>query len=56
MLRMSLGPTTPYCVTEDHMIEAAQLARAHKGVRLHTHLAENDVNRQNPHSMSCAML
>jgi len=38
---VGVAPCSPFTVTEDLMREAAALARA-KGVRLHTHLAEND--------------
>ncbi len=41
MLRMSLAPCAPFNVTENLMKEAARIARKHPGVRLHTHLAEN---------------
>jgi len=43
MLRMSLAPCSPFTVTNNLMIEAAKLARKYEGVRLHTHLAENQV-------------
>lgn len=43
MLRMSLGPASQKTVTNDLMLSAARLARKHPGVRLHTHLAENQV-------------
>ena len=43
MLRMSLAPCAPFVVTNDLMIKAAELARKFPGVRLHTHLAENQV-------------
>ena len=43
MLRMSLAPCAPFVVTNDLMIQAAAMARKHPGVRLHTHLAENQV-------------
>ena len=45
MLRIALGPTSPYTVTNNLMVAAASLAREHKGVRLHTHIAENAVSR-----------
>lgn len=41
MLRMGLAPTSPFNVTQDLMVAAAKLARQHAGVRLHTHMAEN---------------
>ena len=41
MLRMSLAPCSPFTVTNELMIAAAAIARRHPGVRLHTHLAEN---------------
>jgi len=41
MLKMGLAPCSPFTVTNDLMIAAAELARKHEGVRLHTHLAEN---------------
>ena len=40
MLRVGLAPCSPFSVTPDLMREAADMARAY-GVRLHTHLAEN---------------
>jgi len=43
MLRMALAPCSPFSVSPDLMRESALLARSYKrGVRLHTHLAEND--------------
>ena len=45
MLRMSLAPCAPFVVTNDLMIKAAQMARKHPGVRLHTHLAENQASQ-----------
>ncbi|CAN5646217.1 8-oxoguanine deaminase [soil metagenome] len=39
MLRIAVGPCSPFSVTAPLMREAAELARA-TGVRLHTHLAE----------------
>jgi 8-oxoguanine deaminase len=39
MLRVAVAPCSPFSVTGELMREAAELAR-HKGVRLHTHLAE----------------
>jgi 8-oxoguanine deaminase len=41
MLRVGVAPCSPFSVTPDLMRESATLARAY-GVRLHTHLAEND--------------
>lgn len=39
MVRIAIGPCSPFSVTDRLMTEAAALARR-KGVRLHTHLAE----------------
>jgi cytosine/adenosine deaminase-related metal-dependent hydrolase len=41
MTHVALAPCSPFSVSQDLMRESAKLARAH-GVRLHTHLAEND--------------
>jgi cytosine/adenosine deaminase-related metal-dependent hydrolase len=41
MVRVGLAPCSPFSVSRDLMRETARLARD-KGVRLHTHLAEND--------------
>lgn len=41
MLRLVLAPCSPFSVTQDLMRESAALARSYPGVRLHTHLAEN---------------
>ena len=41
MTHVAVAPCSPFSVSQDLMREAAHLARAH-GVRLHTHLAEND--------------
>ena len=41
MLRVGVAPCSPFSVSRDLMRESASLGRAH-GVRLHTHLAEND--------------
>ena len=44
MTRMVLAPCSPFTVTKDLFVKAAQLARKHEGVRLHTHMAENQVH------------
>ena len=41
MLQIAVAPCSPFSVSQDLMRESAALARAY-GVRLHTHLAEND--------------
>ena len=41
MVNVAVAPCSPFSVSRDLMRESALLARAH-GVRLHTHLAEND--------------
>jgi len=41
MLHVAVAPCSPFSVSRDLMRESALLARAH-GVRMHTHLAEND--------------
>lgn len=41
MLRIAVAPCSPFSVTTDLMRESAALARSY-GVRLHTHLAENE--------------
>lgn len=41
MLQIALAPCSPFSVSPDLMRETALLARS-RGVRLHTHLAEND--------------
>ena len=46
MLRMGLAPCAPFNVTNDLMLGAARLARRYAGVRLHTHLAENQELRR----------
>lgn len=45
MLRMNLGPASQKTVTNELMSSSAILARKYEGVRLHTHLAENQVSR-----------
>ena len=52
MLRMSLAPCAPFNVTTKMMIDAAELARRYPGVRLHTHLAENQVFYEHLASLS----
>ncbi len=44
MVQVALAPCSPFSVSPDLMRESAALARSFKGqgVRLHTHLAEND--------------
>ena len=44
MLQIALAPCSPFSVSPALMRESAALARSfkHQGVRLHTHLAEND--------------
>ncbi len=41
MLNIALAPCSPFSVSRELMRDSAQMAR-HYGVRLHTHLAEND--------------
>jgi cytosine/adenosine deaminase-related metal-dependent hydrolase len=41
MLNVAVAPCSPFTVSQDLMRESATLARAY-GVRMHTHLAEND--------------
>lgn len=41
MSRIILAPCSPFSVTPGLMKDAAALARSHKGVRLHSHLAED---------------
>lgn len=43
MTRIALAPTSQKTVDDGTFVKAAELARRHKGVRLHTHLAENQV-------------
>ncbi|MER8704405.1 8-oxoguanine deaminase [Mesorhizobium sp. M1088] len=40
MSRIILAPCSPFSVTPELMRDAASLARSHKGVNLHSHLAE----------------
>lgn len=40
MCRIGLAPCTPFTVTKELMRETAKMARAHREVRLHTHVAE----------------
>lgn len=42
MLRITLAPCSPFSVSPDLMRESAVMARRYPGVRLHTHLAENE--------------
>jgi cytosine/adenosine deaminase-related metal-dependent hydrolase len=42
MTRLTLAPCSPFSVSPNLMEESATLARTYPGVRLHTHLAEND--------------
>lgn len=42
MLRITLAPCSPFTVSQDLMRESAAMARSYPGVRLHTHLAENN--------------
>lgn len=43
MTRIALGPTSQKTVEDDVFVRTAELARQYKGVRLHTHMAENQV-------------
>lgn len=52
MIRMVLAPCSPFTVTMDLMIKAAELARKYEGVRLHTHMAENQVGAITRHTDS----
>lgn len=40
MCRIVLSPCSPFSITEELLRETAELARRHKNVRLHTHIAE----------------
>jgi cytosine/adenosine deaminase-related metal-dependent hydrolase len=43
MVRIALAPCSPFSVSPELMRESARLARSsRRGIRLHTHLAEND--------------
>jgi 8-oxoguanine deaminase len=44
MLRITLAPCSPFSVSRDLMRESAAMARTYPGVRLHTHLAENQAD------------
>jgi 8-oxoguanine deaminase len=44
MIRIALAPCSPFSVSADLMRESAALARSYPGVRLHTHLAENQLD------------
>jgi len=44
MLRITLAPCSPFSVSQDLMRESAAMARSYDGVRLHTHLAENNAD------------
>jgi 8-oxoguanine deaminase len=44
MTRIALAPCSPFSVSADLMRESAALARSYPGVRLHTHLAENQLD------------
>jgi cytosine/adenosine deaminase-related metal-dependent hydrolase len=44
MTRIALAPCSPFSVSADMMRESAALARSYPGVRLHTHLAENQLD------------
>jgi cytosine/adenosine deaminase-related metal-dependent hydrolase len=44
MIRIVLAPCSPFSVSADLMRESAALARSYPGVRLHTHLAENQLD------------
>jgi cytosine/adenosine deaminase-related metal-dependent hydrolase len=44
MVRIALAPCSPFSVSQDLMRESAAMARCYPGVRLHTHLAENQAD------------
>ena len=44
MLRIGLSPVSPFCVEESLLMATAKMAKEHPGVRLHFHLAENQVS------------
>jgi cytosine/adenosine deaminase-related metal-dependent hydrolase len=44
MLRITLAPCSPFTVSQALMRESAAMARSYAGVRLHTHLAENQAD------------
>jgi cytosine/adenosine deaminase-related metal-dependent hydrolase len=44
MMRIGLAPCSPFSVSRELMRDSAALAREHPGVRLHTHLAENQAD------------
>jgi len=51
MLRMNLGPSSQKTVSNELMSESAKLARQYPGVRLHTHLAENQEDIEYTHKL-----
>ena len=42
MLRIGVAPHSPFGVSQELMVASAKLARQYPGVRLHTHMAENE--------------
>jgi 8-oxoguanine deaminase len=44
MLRIVLAPCSPFNVSQDLMRESAAMARSYNGIRLHTHLAEDQTD------------
>ena len=44
MTRVTLAPCSPFSVSRELMRDTAALARSYAGVRLHTHLAENQAD------------